>query len=362
MNPKNYLRQHIRDMEPYTPILPFDVISAQLGIPEDQIIKLDANENPYGPIPIVAEALANLPYAHIYPDPESRGLRKAISTNSGVAFENIIVGAGADELIDLIMRLLLDPQDCILDCPPTFSMYQFDAELNAAKVISIFRKPNFELDLDGIDDAIGEFQPKVLFLASPNNPDGSLLPDDVLHILLDLPIILVLDEAYMDFAQSNLSRVTEVANHENLVVLRTFSKWPGLAGLRVGYGVFPDWMMQHLWKIKQPYNVSVAGSTAAIVSLENVNQLEARTELIVSERERLFQLLKTISWLEPYPSQANFILCKVVDRKASQLKDDLARQGILIRYFNKPGLSDHIRISIGKPAHTDRLIRSLRAL
>ena len=213
---------------------------------------------------------------------------------------------------------------------------------------------------ESVPDVRANYRPKILFLASPNNPDGGLLPDDMLSTLLNLPIILVLDEAYIDFASPELSRVNEVTGRKNLVVLRTFSKWPGLAGLRVGYGVFPVWMMPHLWKIKQPYNVSVAGSTAATVSLENIDQLKARTGLITSERERLFQRLKTISWLEPYPSQANFILCRVVDRNAAQLKSDLARQGILIRYFDKPGLMDHIRISVGKPEHTERLIEALR--
>ena len=166
----------------------------------------------------------------------------------------------------------------------------------------------------------------------------------------------------MDFALPKLSRIKAVSDREVLVVLRTFSKWPGLAGLRVGYGVFPDWLMPHLWKVKQPYNVSVAGSTAAIVSLENVDQLETRTSIIISERERLFVALEKIPWLEPYPSQANFILCKVTGRSAAQLKTDLAGQGILIRYFNKPGLLDHIRISVGKPEHTERLNKALSEL
>jgi histidinol-phosphate aminotransferase len=348
-------------MESYTPILPFEVISDQLGITEDQIIKLDANENPYGPVSAVSEALAKLPYVHVYPDPESRKLRQSIATYNRISFENIMAGAGADELIDLIMRLLIDPGDYILNCPPTFGMYQFDADVNAAKVISIPRKKNFAIDINGIVTAVEQNQPKILFLASPNNPDGSLLSDDDLFTLLDMPIILVLDEAYIDFASTNLSKINFVSNHENLVVLRTFSKWPGLAGLRVGYGVFPVWMMPHLWKIKQPYNVTVAGSTAAIVSLEQIDQLESRTNLIIAERERLYKLLQTITWVEPYPSQANFILCKVIDFDAREIKDSLARQGILVRYLDKPGLSDHIRISIGKPEHTDRLISSLRA-
>jgi len=361
MNPQDFLRQHITKMESYIPIQPFDVISDELGIPEDQIIKLDANENPYGPVSAVSDALAKLTYTHIYPDPESRKLRQSIAVYNNVSFENILAGAGADELIDLIMRLLLEPGDCILNCPPTFGMYQFDADVNAANVITIPRKKDFNIDIDGIVTAIQQYQPKVIFLASPNNPDGSLLSENDLHTLLDMPIILVLDEAYIDFASPTLSRVNLVAKNENLVVIRTFSKWPGLAGLRVGYGVFPNWMMPHLWKIKQPYNVSVAGSTAAIVSLEHVEQLESRTNLMIAERERLFQLLQTIPWIKPYPSKANFILCKIIDFDAAEIKDNLARQGILIRYFNKPGLSDHIRVSIGKPEHTDRLISSLRA-
>lgn len=396
--PDQFLRPHIRDMEPYTPILPFEVLSEQLGIPVDQIIKLDANENPYGAISPVAEALAALPYTHIYPDPESRQLRRAIAayanagkklkiksskttgirsgfavnppqltsnhkpqnTYTGVPFENILAGAGADELIDLIMRLLLDPGDCILNCPPTFGMYKFDAEVNAAQVISVPRKTNFKLDLEGIAAAVAQHQPKVLFLASPNNPDGSLLSQEMITALLDLPIILVLDEAYMDFADA-VSLSTCVPDYDNLIVLRTFSKWPGLAGLRIGYGVFPDWMMPHLWKIKQPYNVSVAASVAATVSLENVDQLEARTNLLISERERLFKELQSIPSLQPYPSQANFILCKVTGRDAAQLKADLAQKyGILIRYFKKPGLDDHIRISVGKPEHTDALLKAFQ--
>ncbi len=360
MNPENFLRPHIREMESYTPILPFEVISEQLGFPADQIIKLDANENPYGAIPPVTEALAALSYTHIYPDPESRQLRRAIATYTGVPIKNILAGAGADELIDLVMRLLLDPGDCILNCPPTFGMYKFDAEINAARVISVPRKADFSLNLAGIAAAVAEHRPKILFLASPNNPDGSLLTPGTIRTLLELPLILVVDEAYIDFADTD-SMITRVQDYDNLIVLRTFSKWPGLAGLRVGYGVFPDWMMPHLWKIKQPYNVSVAASVAATVSLENVNQLEARTALIIAERERLFRELQTIPWLQPYPSQANFILCKVTDRDAAQLKADLAQNhGILIRYFNKPGLDDHIRISVGKLEHTEALLEAFR--
>jgi histidinol-phosphate aminotransferase len=350
------IRTNVRHMAAYEPILPFEVLSRQLGLPSQAIIKLDANENPYGPLPAVSAALAELPYAHIYPDPESRLLCRALAAYHRVPVENVMAGAGADELIDLIMRLFLEPCNAVVNCPPTFGMYGFDAEVNGAKVITVSRNADFSLDLDAIEDAVQTHHPKLLFLASPNNPDGGLLPARALERLLALPLVVVLDEAYVEFAPPGSSHIQDVVPRENLIVLRTFSKWAGLAGLRLGYGVFPTSLMPHLWKIKQPYNVSVAAATAGYVSLQNVDQLDERVAAINAERERLRQALLGISWLEPYPSHANFVLCRVKDRDAAALKADLARVGVLIRYFNKPGLTDHIRVSVGKPEHTDALL------
>jgi histidinol-phosphate aminotransferase len=357
---KNLLRSHTLDLAPYTPILPFEALSEQLGIPADEIIKLDANENPYGILPDVADVLQNLPYAHIYPDPESRFLRRALADYCDIPAENILAGAGADELIDLILRLVIEPGDTILNCPPTFGMYAFDIAINAGKVINIPRLDDFSVDADTLLAAVAEYQPKLLFLATPNNPDGSLLRSETIDALLEQNLLLILDEAYMEFAPPNSSRMKEVAQRENLIVLRTFSKWAGLAGLRVGYGVFPAWLMPYLWTAKQPYNVSVAASEAALAALRNADKLEVIGQKIITERERLFAELQKIDYLQPYPSQSNFILCKVIGRDAAQLKADLAKQGILIRYFNKPGLDDHLRISIGKPEQLDVLLGLLR--
>lgn len=360
MNPNNFLRPHISKMAPYTPILPFEVLSEQLGVPVEAIVKLDANENPYGPVPEVAEALAAIPYTHIYPDPESRHLRAALAEYHDLPADNILVGAGADELIDLTMRLILDPGDAILNCPPTFGMYRFDAAINDARSIAVPRADDFSLNLKAIIAAVEQLSPKAIFLASPNNPDGSLLSDEVLEALLDLPLLVILDEAYVEFAPEGSSRISQVPDRQNLIVLRTFSKWAGLAGLRLGYGVFPDWIMPHLWKIKQPYNVSVAASTAGLVSLEHAQKLEATGQKIIAERKRLYAALQDFTWLQPYPSQANFILCRVTGRDAGQLKADLAADGILIRYFDKPGLSDHIRISVGTPEQTNKILSALK--
>ena len=358
------IRPHLENLPPYIPIEPFEVLSVRIGRDPSQIVKLDANENPYGPLPAVREALGTLDFPHIYPDPESRALRKSLAAFSGVSEEYLLAGSGADELIDLLMRVFLDPNDCILSCPPTFGMYSFDAELNSARCIEVPRNPDFSLNVGSICDAVAEYQPKLLFITSPNNPDGSVIPEDVLDQLLELPAIVVLDEAYIEFADknlgANLTRIREVPSRENLVVLRTFSKWAGLAGLRIGYGAFPKWLMPTLWKSKQPYNVNVAASVAAQVSLEHVEALTEVVERLGTERTRLYFALENIPFLKPYPTQSNFILCKVIGRDASELKTWLANEhGIFIRYFNKPGLQDHIRISIGRPEDTDALIKAL---
>jgi histidinol-phosphate aminotransferase len=241
-------------------------------------------------------------------------------------------------------------------------MYPFDAAINGAKSIAVPRRADFSLDLEGIEQAAHQHEPKLIFCASPNNPDGGWLPETDLERLLALPLVVVLDEAYVEFAGAEDSRIQQVTRRENLVVLRTFSKWAGLAGLRVGYGAFPAPLMAHLWKIKQPYNVSVAASTAAIAALENRAWLDHHISLILEERERMLGLLGDIPFLNTYPSRSNFVLCRVVGRDAQQLKLTLEQAGILIRHFDKPGLDDHIRISVGRPDQTDALIAALKRL
>jgi histidinol-phosphate aminotransferase len=361
------IRTHLESLPPYAPIEPFEILSARIGREPKQIVKLDANENPYGPLPVVREALAKMEFPHIYPDPESRTLRKSLAVFTGVDDEYLLAGSGADELLDLLMRVFLEPNECILSCPPTFGMYPFDAELNAARCIEVPRNADFSLDMNGIRKAVDEHQPKLLFVASPNNPDGSLIPPDVTDELLSLPLLVVLDEAYIEFAGENLgaslSRIREVPQMENLIVLRTFSKWAGLAGLRIGYGAFPKWLMLTLWKSKQPYNVNVAASVAAQASLANVDELKTLVEKLKDERTRLLSALTEIPYLKPYPTQSNFILCQVNGRDAAELKAKLAQEfGVFVRYFNKPGLRDHIRISVGRPSDTDLLLEALKKL
>ena len=431
----SFIRPEIAAMDTYTPIVPFNVLSRRLNRRPEDIIKLDANENPYGPSPRIYRALADEAYYHIYPDPESTTLREALSKYTGIDAAHIVAGHGADELIDLVIRLFITPGDAVLNCPPTFGMYPFDTELNGGRVVTVPRREDFSVDVARLVSTVSHSQDrggasKLLFLTSPNNPDGGLLGDAALRELLALPLIVVLDEAYIEFAGQETaptsvargpvprvpspttsgtehenpqktastpvargpvprvpsraisgtehenpqktaltsvargpvprvpSRAHWVQEYENLIVLRTFSKWAGLAGLRVGYGIFPQWIRTQLLKIKQPYNVNVAGTAAAIASLEDVAYLMENVRKIVHEREQLRAALEQIDFLEPYPSHANFILCRVSGRPAAELKAELAQQGILIRYFNTPGLQEHIRISVGKPSETEALLKA----
>ncbi|GMJ11527.1 EMBRYO DEFECTIVE 2196, HISTIDINOL PHOSPHATE AMINOTRANSFERASE 1, HISTIDINE BIOSYNTHESIS 6A [Hibiscus trionum] len=358
----SFIRPHLRKLSPYQPILPFEVLSAKLGRKPEDIIKLDANENPYGPPPEVLEALGSLKFPYIYPDPESRQLRAALAEDSGIESDYILVGCGCDELIDLIMRCVLDPGDKILDCPPTFTMYEFDAGVNAAQVIKVPRKPDFSLNVEAIAEAVEREKPKCIFLTSPNNPDGSIISDEVLLKILDMPILVVLDEAYIEFSGIE-SRMQWVKHHDNLIVLRTFSKRAGLAGIRVGYGSFPLSIIEYLWRAKQPYNVSVAAEIAACAALQNPEYLETVKEALVQERDRLFKLLQEVPFLNPYPSYSNFILCEVTSgMDAKKLKDDLSKMGVMVRHYNNKELKGYIRVTAGKPEHTNALMEGLKRL
>jgi histidinol-phosphate aminotransferase len=380
MNFESFIRPDIAAMKPYTPILPFEVLSQKLKRAPADIVKLDANENPYGPSPRVRKALADAAFLNIYPDPDNTFLREALATFTGLPKERLFPGAGADELIDLVLRATITPGDVVINCPPSFGMYPFSADVNAAQLIEVLRREDFSLDVSAIEAAVRSHpRAKVLFVCSPNNPDGSVIANEDLRRLLALPVLVVLDEAYVEFASpptlplllqqergtggealGAAGHIAWTLNHPNLAVLRTFSKLAGLAGLRVGYGAFPEWLLPQLWKIKQPYNVNVAATLAAIASLHDIATLQDNLGKLIAERNRLSEALSEINFLQPYPSQSNFMLCRVLDRDARQLKLALEQQGILVRYFDKPGLRDCIRISVGKPEHTEALIEALQ--
>jgi histidinol-phosphate aminotransferase len=353
------IRPELKAMKAYTPIEPTDVLSQRIKIPQEKVIKLDGNENPYGCSVRVKQALANYSHYHLYPDPEQRELRKALGKYTGISPEYIVAGSGSDELIDLVLRLFIEPGDRVIDCPPTFGMYQFSTDVCGGKVVSIPRKQDFSIDVAAVKEAQNK-QTKVIFIASPNNPSGNITSKQTILELLNSPMVVVIDEAYFEF--SGVTVAPLVSKYPNLIVLRTFSKWAGLAGLRAGYGIFPINMVKYLMKIKQPYNVNTAAQVAALESLKDMSYLRGTINAITDERKRMLTKLSQLDWLKVYPSQANFILCSVLNGKAKAIHKGLQKKGIFVRYFDTPQLKDCLRISVGKPEHTDALIAALKEI
>jgi len=353
------VRQHIIGLDPYQPIVPLEILSEQIGIPVSKLIKLDGNENPYGCSPRVTSALSTYNAYHIYPDSSHLMLRQVLEQYVGVDGENIVVGSGSDELIDLILRLYLEPGDEVINCVPTFGMYPYCTAANNGRLIEVPRDASYAVDIAAVKKVVTN-RTKVIFIASPNNPTGSLTPEKDVLELLDLGIVVVVDEAYYEF--SGVSVASLVSMYENLMVLRTFSKWAGIAGLRVGYGVFHKNVIKYLNKIKPPYNVNVAAQIAVRESLADIDYMLGTVKAIIDERQRLYDKLSEQGVLKPIPSQANFMLCHAPKGRGKEIKELLESGGIFVRYFDTPLLADMIRISVGKPEHTDALIAALQRI
>lgn len=355
---RDWIQQHLLDVPGYVPIEPPDVLAQRLGVPLESIVKLDGNENPYGPSPRAIQALAETRSYNIYPDPEQRKLRKALAGYAGVAPERIVAGAGSDELIDLLTRMFVAPGEAILNFPPTFGMYAFSAEVQGARVISLPRRHDFSLRLDGFAEQARSA--RLMFVVSPNNPSGTSLGEEELGVLLETGRPVVIDEAYAEFAGDSFLRL--IPRYPNLMILRTLSKWAGLAGLRLGYLVAAPEVIEVAMKVKQPYSVNVAAEKAALASLEDRGWLMANVVKIVEERGRLAGLLAGFHGFDVVPSQANFLLCRLTGLDARALRDGLAERGIMIRYFDTPLLRNYVRITVGMPAQTDKLVAALREL
>ena len=352
------IRPHLANIRTYSPVDPPEVLAQRAGIPVDRIVKLNGNENPYGASPKASEALAFLTL-HIYPDPQQRSVREALADHNGIGPEYIVAGAGADELIDLLFRLFISPGDKILDCDPTFAMYAFCARVAGAEIAMAPRDELFDVDVGAVRDAIDD-QTKVIFLTSPNNPTGNLATDEQVLQLLDTGLIVVVDEAYYEYCGMTAAEL--VPQHENLVVLRTLSKWAGLAGLRIGYGIMSPQLVGHMMDIKPPYSVNAAAEAALLASLEDKEWLLNNVGKVVAERTRMMRLLEETDGVKPWPSEGNFILCELAPGKKERAVQGMADRGVFVRSFDSNRLTDFFRVAVGTPQETDAFISALRSV
>ena len=353
------LQPHIRRLDMYEGVDPLEVLAQRAGIPPDKVIRLNGNENPYGPSPKVAEALGNYKLYNLYSDPEQRPLRAALSEYVGVEPEQIVVGNGSDELIDLILRMLLGPGDKIIDPAPTFGMYSICARISGGEVVTVPRDDSFEIDVEATEMAL-DSRTKAILFASPNNPTGNIAPDWQVRRLLETGVLVVVDETYFEFCGHTVLPLAE--EYPNLVVLRTFSKWAGLAGLRIGYGVMHPELARVMMTVKPPYNVNLAAEIALLASLEDRDRLMDRVDKIVAERERMFSMLEELPAVRPWPSQANFILFQLPGGTGKEVYRALASQGLFLRHFSNPRLRDFMRGSVGQPHQTDALVCHLTSI
>lgn len=356
---KKYIRKELLSFGAYSSPVASDAQAEEAGVSLNKIIKIDQNENLYGPSPRVSRALAKYKTFNIYPDAEQTAFRKQISEYTGVSPDGIVGANGSNQLLDIITRLFVGEGDGVINFAPTFDIYRFSTQICGGELIEIQRDEKFAVDVKAIRKAVDK-KTKLIFLANPNAPTGNLTPQKDIVEILDLGLPTCIDEAYYEF--SGLTVVPLMKKYPNLMIVRTFSKWAGLAGLRIGYGLFPTDIAELIHRIKIPYNINVAALAAVQESMEDLAYLMERVKTIVAERDRLYAGLKKTSWLRPYPSKANFILCKLLKGSAADLQEQLQKKGILVRYFAKPRLENCIRLSIGRTEHTDIILNTLRKI
>ncbi len=356
------VRPELERVAPYEPGESLEAFSARVGIPVERLIKLNSNESPYGPSPRVLAALGSYTRYNLYPDPAAPRLRGALEAYTGVSKEHIFLSNGSNELIQLLWQVFLGPGDSVLLCPPTFSLYATATSICGGALVTVPRRPDCSVDIAAVRAALRP-DTRIIILCSPNNPTGNPVPVADIEALLDTGRLVVVDEAYIEFTNDaeSFSAARLVPRYDNLVVLRTFSKWAGLAGLRLGYGLFPTWIIPHLQKLQLPFEVNVAAHIAALETLADLEYVRRNIALIVAERARVYDLLAAQPFLRALPSEANFILAALSDEgvQLGDVRAALEAEGILVRFFRTPDLARAFRVSIGTPSDTEALARAL---
>ena len=309
-------------------------------------IFMDANENPYGTL-------------NRYPDPYQKELKKAISGFKGISEENIFLGNGSDEIIDLCFRVFCNPgKDKVLTFPPTYGMYEVSASVNDIEVLKVPLTDSFQINLLKVKPLLEDKALKLIFICSPNNPTGNAMNQkDVEYILKSFNGIIVIDEAYNDF-NDKPSFLNHVDKYPNLILMQTFSKALGLAAVRVGMAFTNPVIVQYFNKMKPPYNISTINQKAALRKLNKGDVLKVQVVKIKKERERLSSELRKVRITEiVYPSDANFLLIKV--NNANDLYNKLVNKNIIVRNRSN-AIENCLRITVGKKSENDKLIKALK--
>jgi histidinol-phosphate aminotransferase len=342
MDINQLLRKNIQSLKPYS--------SARDEYSGEAMVFLDANENPF-----------NQPYNR-YPDPLQKEVKAKISKLKNIPAENIFLGNGSDEPIDLLVRAFCEPGiDNVVSINPTYGMYQVAADIAGVEIRKVSLTEDFELNTNDVLGAT-DTKTKLVFLCSPNNPTGnSLNKEAMLELASSFKGLVIVDEAYIDFAPGK-TLLQELENHPNLVILQTFSKAWGMAGIRMGMAFASLEIINVLNKIKYPYNLNILTQQKALELLDKKVTVTNWVKLLIAEREKMAELLKVFPFVEKvYPSDANFLLIKMHDAKG--IYDYLVEEGIIVRDRSKVHLcANSLRITIGSSEENETLLKALKNL
>jgi histidinol-phosphate aminotransferase len=353
------VKAHIRSLEPYKPGKPVEELERELGVSE--AIKLASNENPFGPSPRAVEALRGAAAGvHRYPDGASFALRRRLAARLGVDPEQLVFGCGADELLELLAKILLGPGDEAVFAWPSFAMYPIVIQGMGATPVRVPLDAELGHDLDALRAAVGE-RTRLVFVCNPNNPTGTSVGREAFDRFVgSLPegVVLAVDEAYFDFARRpDFPDSVAWLRRPGTVVLRTFSKLYGLAGLRIGYGVADPELAGYLQRARHPFNVSRLAEVAALAALDDTEHAERTRANNARGVEYLSRELEALG-IPVWPTDANFVLARI----GTGVSDSLLREGVIVRPLAGFGMPEHVRITVGLPEENERLVKTLRRL
>jgi histidinol-phosphate aminotransferase len=361
MNPTFVLNPVLNHLPVYQPGRPIAEVARELGLPERSIIKMASNENPLGPSPA---ALAAMKLAcrqvHLYPDGNAFYFKQKLAANLQIDPTHLILGNGSNDIIEFLGHALMGPGDDVIVSEYCFAIYPIVARLFGANVITVPAK-NYGHDLPAMSRAITA-RTKAVFVANPNNPTGTLAtPEEVRRLIETTPphVVLIMDEAYLEFMEEPLNLVPLVRSGEkpNLILMRTFSKIHGLAGLRLGYGIGHPEMIAALEKIRQPFNINSVAQAAGLAALDDVEHTR-KTRANNSEGRKFLQEAFTQMGLPFVPSFANFVLVKV--GQGQQIFEEMQKRGVITRPMGGYKLPEWIRLSIGTPRENRRALKTLK--
>jgi histidinol-phosphate aminotransferase len=353
------IRKSILDLVPYPPGKPIEELTREYGI--KQVIKLASNENPLGPSPLALKAIRRvLPQLHRYPDGSGYHLKQALRQLLGLSPDQILLGNGSNEIIELALKTFMKPGSEVISPVPSFLVYEKAVQALGGKNILVPLK-RFTIDLEAILSRISP-RTQIIIINNPNNPTGTIIKKkEWERFLSGVPerILILLDEAYFDFVEDmDCPNGLHYINYENLIAFRTFSKAYGLAGLRIGYGLARPELIDYINRVRQPFNVNSLAQAAALGALKDQAFYE-KTRTLVRAGKKTIEMGLTRMGLFYVPSQANFVLIKV-PLKAQVVYEALLKKGIIIRSMKSYGLDNYIRVNIGLPEENQRFLRALK--